>query len=130
MPDRGPRTQRAHRPRDRRAALLHRLPPTTRQTRKLSGQTYRIQWDHPSNGIGCLAVDDASTSPGALLAPRDRAESDSQKFRLEASSGGFLLRPLYSGLCIGFLPPVEDGAEAMQVACTGTPDQAFTFTSG
>lgn len=96
---------------------------------KLGGQTYRIQWHHPKNGVGCLTVDDASTSPGALLAPRDCTGSDSQTFRLEAASGGFQLRPLHSGLCIGFLPPVTDGAEAMQTACTGTSSQVFTFTA-
>ncbi|QJT06432.1 hypothetical protein G9272_44200 [Streptomyces asoensis] len=98
---------------------------------KLGGQTYRIQWHHPDadKGVGCLAVDGASTSPGALLAPRECADSDSQTFRLEAASGGFRLRPLHSGLCIGFLPPVTDGAEAMQTACTGTSGQAFSFTA-
>ncbi|MDT0612707.1 RICIN domain-containing protein [Streptomyces lancefieldiae] len=95
---------------------------------KLGGQTYRIQWHHPEHGTGCLAVDGASTTSGALLAPRDCADSDSQKFRLEAAGGGFRLRPLHSGLCVGFLPPVTDGAEAVQTACTGTSGQAFTFT--
>lgn len=119
---------------DREVAVQHScadspLPRVTLE--KLSGQTYRIQWYHPAAGKGteCLAVDDASTSSGALLAPRDCADSNSQKFRLEASGGGFRLRPLHSGLCIGFLPPVEDGAEAVQTACTGTSDQVFTFTA-
>ncbi|MFJ9590594.1 RICIN domain-containing protein [Streptomyces acidicola] len=84
---------------------------------------------HGEPDTGCLAVDDASTSSGALLAPRDCADSNSQKFRLEASGGGFRLRPLHSGLCIGFLHPVEDGAEPVQTACTGTSDQVFTFTA-
>ncbi|MEU6594346.1 RICIN domain-containing protein [Streptomyces sp. NPDC046881] len=97
---------------------------------KLSGQTYRIQWHNPDpgKGIGCLAVDGASTSPGALLAPRDCEDSNNQKFRLEASGSGFRLRPLHSGLCVGFLPPVTDGAEAAQTDCTGASSQAFTFT--
>lgn len=98
---------------------------------KLGGQTYRIQWHHPdpAKGLGCLAVDDASTASGALLAPRDCADSDSQKFRLEASGGGFRLRPLRSNLCMGFLPPATGGAEAVQTACTATTSQAFTFTA-
>ncbi|WP_310726723.1 RICIN domain-containing protein [Streptomyces sp. N2A] len=98
---------------------------------KLSGQTYRIQWHNPdpSKGIGCLAVDGASTTPGALLAPRDCEDSNSQKFRLEASGSGFRLRPLHSGLCVGFLPPATDGAEAVQVNCTGASSQAFAFTA-
>ncbi|MGV9289039.1 RICIN domain-containing protein [Streptomyces sp. NPDC003719] len=45
-------------------------------------------------------MDDSLTSSGALLAPWDCADGDNQKFRLEASGGGFRLRPLHSGLCI------------------------------
>ncbi|MEU0008301.1 hypothetical protein ABZ079_29630 [Streptomyces sp. NPDC006314] len=97
---------------------------------KLSGQTYRIQWHNPDpgKGIGCLAVDGASTSPGALLAPRDCADSNNQKFRLETSGTGFRLRPLHSSLCVGFVPPIADGAEAVQADCTEASSQAFTFT--
>ncbi|CAL9285909.1 RICIN domain-containing protein [Streptomyces sp. SudanB182_2057] len=99
---------------------------------KLGRHTYRIQWHHPDadKGIGCLTVDDGSTSPGTLLSPAPCADSDSQTFRLEASGGGFRLRPLHSGLCVGFLPPATDGAEAVQTACTGGSAQAFTFTAG
>ncbi|MFF9024774.1 RICIN domain-containing protein [Streptomyces eurythermus] len=99
---------------------------------KLGRQTYRIQWHHPDadKGIGCLTVDDGSTFPGALLSPRPCTDSDSQTFRLEASGGGFRLRPLHSDLCVGFLPPATDGAEAVQTACTGGTGQAFTFTAG
>ncbi|MFG2291013.1 hypothetical protein ACGFOU_33685 [Streptomyces sp. NPDC048595] len=98
---------------------------------KLSGQTYRIQWHNPdpSKGIGCLTVDGASTTPGALLAPRDCEGSNSQKFRLEASGSGIRLRPLHSDLCVGFLPPATDGAEAVQANCTGAASQAFAFTA-
>ncbi|MFE7711869.1 hypothetical protein ACFU6I_40360 [Streptomyces sp. NPDC057486] len=117
---------------DREIAVQHScadspLPRVTLE--KLGGQTYRIQWYNPDpgKGLGCLAVDGASS--GALLAPRDCADSDSQKFRLEASAGGFRIRPLHSSLCIGFLPPIADGAEAVQISCTGTSDQAFTFTA-
>ncbi|MFK8910705.1 RICIN domain-containing protein [Streptomyces sp. YS-3] len=97
---------------------------------KLSGPTYRIQWHNPDpgKGIGCLAVDGSSAAPGALIAPRDCADSNSQKFRLEASGSGFRLRPVHSGLCVGFLPPLTDGAEAMQTTCTTDSSQAFTFT--
>ncbi|GAA3482911.1 hypothetical protein [Streptomyces yanii] len=117
---------------DREIAVQHScadspLPRVTLE--KLGGQTYRIQWYNPDpgKGLGCLAVDGPSS--GALLAPRECADSDSQKFRLEASAGGFRIRPLHSSLCIGFLPPLADGAEAVQTSCTGTSDQAFTFTA-
>ncbi|NYV73498.1 XRE family transcriptional regulator [Streptomyces sp. UH6] len=120
---------------DREIAVQHPCadsPLPRVELEKLSGDVYRIQWYNPDpgKGLGCLAVDDASTSPGALLAPRECADSASQKFRLEASGNGFRLRPLHSGLCIGFLPPATDGAEAVQTACTGTSAQVFTFTAG
>ncbi|GAB7035950.1 RICIN domain-containing protein [Streptomyces sp. NPDC021749] len=119
---------------DREIAVQHSCadaPVPRVYLEKLSGQTYRIQWHNPDpgKGIGCLAVDGASTTPGALLAPRDCEGGNSQKFRLEASGSGFRLRPLHSGLCVGFLPPATDGAEAVQANCTGAASQAFAFTT-
>lgn len=92
---------------------------------------YRIQWDHPAEGkgLGCLAVDGDAMEPGALLQPRSCSTADSMKFRLEASHGGFRLRPVHSGLCIGILPPQTEGAEAIQATCTGAVNQAFRFTA-
>ncbi|MFF1482651.1 RICIN domain-containing protein, partial [Streptomyces sp. NPDC058301] len=118
---------------DREIAVQHpcaQAPLPRVYLEKLSGPTYRIQWHNPDpgKGIGCLAVDGASTAPGALIAPRDCVDSASQKFRLEASGSGFRLRPVHSGLCVGFLPPVTDGAEALQTPCTAASSQAFTFT--
>lgn len=92
---------------------------------------YHIQWDHPGEGkgLGCLAVDNNAMESGALLAPRDCTNADSMKFRLEPSHGGFRLRPVHSGLCIGILPPRTEGAEAIQNTCTGEANQAFRFTA-
>ncbi|MFD7865242.1 RICIN domain-containing protein [Streptomyces sp. NPDC059783] len=92
-------------------------------------QTYLIQWDNPAQGIGCLAVDGASTSPGALLAPRGCTDAASQKYRFEPVAGGFRLRPVHSGLCVGILTPRTSGAEAIQQNCTGTDDQTFRVTA-
>ncbi|MEU5642995.1 RICIN domain-containing protein [Streptomyces milbemycinicus] len=93
---------------------------------------YRIQWDNPAEGkgLGCLAVDDNAMGSGALLAPRSPCtDADNMKFRLEPSHGGFRLRPVHSGLCIGILPPRTEGAEAIQNTCTGEANQAFRFTA-
>ncbi|MGW3566272.1 hypothetical protein ACWDSL_20755 [Streptomyces sp. NPDC000941] len=92
---------------------------------------YRIQWYHPGEGkgLGCLAVDNNAMGSGALLAPRDCTNADNMKFRLEPSHGGFRLRPVHSGLCIGILPPRTEGAEAIQNTCTGEANQAFRFTA-
>ncbi|MER6999820.1 XRE family transcriptional regulator [Streptomyces sp. NPDC000410] len=91
---------------------------------------YRITWYHPQNGTGCLGVDDGLTGSGALLSPGDCTGADSQLFRLEPSGGGHRMRPVHSGLCVGFLRPVADGAEAVQASCTGGSDQAFHFSAG
>ncbi|MEU1789497.1 hypothetical protein ABZ553_27270 [Streptomyces sparsogenes] len=97
----------------------------------LGGGVYRIEWYHPDpdKGTGCLAVDGGSMDPGTLLSPRDCSNADNMKFRLEASHGGFRLRPLHSGLCVGIMPPRTEGAEAVQATCTGAADQAFRFTA-
>ncbi|MET7551913.1 RICIN domain-containing protein [Streptomyces sp. NPDC005479] len=68
-------------------------------------QTYRIQWDRPAHGPGCLTVDDASTSPGALLAPRDCTDAANQKYRLEPTVDGYRIRPLHSGSASASSPP-------------------------
>ncbi|NUP36611.1 MAG: hypothetical protein HOY76_06200 [Streptomyces sp.] len=90
---------------------------------------YRIQWDNPApgKGLGCLSVDE--TTPGALLTPRTCTNADNMKFRLEPSRGGFRMRPVHSGLCIGIQSPRTEGAEAIQATCTGGADQAFRFTA-
>ncbi|MFI1106062.1 RICIN domain-containing protein [Streptomyces melanogenes] len=118
---------------DREIAVQHpcaNAPLPRVYLEKLSGPTYRIQWHNPNpgKGIGCLAVDGASAAPGALIAPRDCADSNNQKFRLEPAGSGFRIRPVHSGLCMGLLPPLTDGAEAIQTDCTTDSSQAFTFT--
>ncbi|OMI38571.1 hypothetical protein SPAR_15438 [Streptomyces sparsogenes DSM 40356] len=97
----------------------------------LGGGVYRIEWYHPDpdKGTGCLAVDGGSAEPGTLISPRSCSDADNMKFRLEASHGGFRLRPLHSGLCVGIMPPRTEGAEAVQATCTGAADQAFRFTA-
>ncbi|MGW2595474.1 hypothetical protein ACWCXC_35090 [Streptomyces sp. NPDC001515] len=92
-------------------------------------RTYLIQWEHPDHGGGCLTVDGASTGPGALLSPRDCIDAAHQKYRLEAVTGGFRLRPSHSDLCVGILTPRTTGAEAIQQTCTGTDDQTFRITT-
>ncbi|MDX3228383.1 hypothetical protein [Streptomyces sp. ME19-01-6] len=92
---------------------------------------YRIQWYHPGEGrgLGCLAVDGSAMESGALLAPGNCSNAGNMKFRLEPSHGGFRLRPVHSGLCVGILPPRTEGAEAIQNTCTGAANQAFRFTT-
>ncbi|MER6999824.1 XRE family transcriptional regulator [Streptomyces sp. NPDC000410] len=90
-----------------------------------AADVYRIEWHGPDDGPRCLGVDRSRTGPGALLSPGDCTGADSGLFQLEPSGGGHRLRPLHSGLCVGFLPPYDEGAEAVQTSCTGGSDQVF-----
>jgi hypothetical protein len=93
---------------------------------------YAIEWHSPVEGVGCLTVDEGETVGGALLAPTDCVGAPDQLFLFEPVdspvAGGFRLRPVHSGLCIGLLYGPEDvhaGAELAQADCTGTADQEF-----
>ncbi|MGC4772605.1 helix-turn-helix domain-containing protein [Micromonospora sp. DT44] len=97
---------------------------------------YEIQWHHPTEGVGCLTVDEALTVDGALLAPDDCTGAAHQRYLLEATNvpvpNGYRLRPIHSGLCVGALggpADVNPGAEAMQANCTGALDQEFLFVA-
>jgi hypothetical protein len=93
---------------------------------------YAIEWHSPVEGVGCLTVDEGETVGGVLLAPTDCAGAPDQLFLFEPVDspvpGGFRLRPVHSGLCVGLLYGPEDvhaGAELAQADCTGTADQEF-----
>ncbi|WP_433119251.1 helix-turn-helix domain-containing protein [Micromonospora sp. CA-246542] len=97
---------------------------------------YEIEWHHPKEGAGCLTVDEALTGDGALLAPDNCTGAAHQRYLLEATNvpvpGGYRLRPIHSGLCVGALggpADVNPGAEAMQANCTGALDQEFLFVA-
>ncbi|GGQ63954.1 XRE family transcriptional regulator [Couchioplanes azureus] len=94
-----------------------------------------IQWRHPRQSLGCLTVDEAYPGDGALLAPADCTGAAHQRYLLEAVDapvpGGYRLRPVHSGLCVGILGgPAETsaGAEAVQTHCTGAADQELVLT--
>ncbi|MEU1601983.1 RICIN domain-containing protein [Micromonospora matsumotoense] len=93
---------------------------------------YEIRWYHPVEGAGCLTVDDAQLGSGALLQPVTCRKAPHQRFLLEGVDqprlGGYRLRPLHSGLCVGALYGSADtdaGAEINQTSCTGQADQEF-----
>jgi hypothetical protein len=94
--------------------------------------TYRIQWHHPEQGKGCLTVMSSGPVRG-MLEPRDRC-AQATRFRLEFtaadSAEGFQLRPTDggSGRCIGIADDdTDEGAEAIEEACTGGADQRFVI---
>ncbi|MEU7983450.1 RICIN domain-containing protein [Streptosporangium canum] len=95
---------------------------------------YQIEWHHPVHGVGCLTVDQAAGGAEALIGPVDCTGAPHQRFLLERAgpraSGGFVLRPVHSSLCVGALYGVADvdvGAELAQQTCTGQADQVFLF---
>ncbi|MDG4857060.1 hypothetical protein P8605_02615 [Streptomyces sp. T-3] len=90
---------------------------------RVGHDVYRIHWKHPTNGEGCLTID--GTEDGALLTPRNCTNSNQQQIRIEPYQEGHRLRPVSTDLCIGFLPPTTEGAEAIQTACTGSSKQVF-----
>ncbi|MDF2705411.1 MAG: hypothetical protein K0R62_1063 [Nonomuraea muscovyensis] len=94
---------------------------------------FRIQLDHPTNGIGCATVDLGGRGPRLLISGStcdpDRPD---QRFRLEAVDtvrGGHLLRsasgPAY---CIGVhQASKEPGMQLIQDRCTRGAHQVFTL---
>ncbi len=94
---------------------------------------HRVQWHHPQEGRGCLAI--MTTGPvKGMLEPRDDC-GRATLFRLEAtasdSAEGFRLRPVHSGRCIGIADDhAPEGAEAVEERCTGAADQRFLIRAG
>ncbi|MDP9865845.1 MULTISPECIES: RICIN domain-containing protein [Streptosporangium] len=105
---------------------------------------YQIEWHHPVQGVGCLTVDQPSDGKPAksgapvygeaLVGPSNCTRAANQRFLLEPAdarvSGGFTVRPVHSGMCLGVLGGVADvdvGAELVQHNCTGGADQVFLF---
>lgn len=93
---------------------------------------YLIKWNHPQHGWGCLTVDEASLEDELLLAPSNCTSAAHQRFLLEPVDtpvpGGFSLRPVHSGKCVGLLggpADIDVGAELMQTSCSGQADQEF-----
>ncbi|MFF3755243.1 helix-turn-helix domain-containing protein [Streptomyces sp. NPDC002018] len=96
----------------------------------LGNQIYRIHWKHPESGAdGCLGVDQAPTYGSELLSPGECTSALGQRYRLEPSGGGYRLRPMDSGMCIGIQAPRTDGAEAIQATCSRASDQVFRFSA-
>ncbi|WP_327292774.1 RICIN domain-containing protein [Streptomyces sp. NBC_01198] len=89
---------------------------------------YRIQWLHPVEGKGCLAVMSTGPVKGMLQPLNDCAKAT--LFRLEpAGSAGaedFRFRPVNSSRCIGIAgDDTSEGAEATEEQCTHAADQRF-----
>lgn len=109
-------------------------PPTILE--RVSGSTYLIKLDHPTNGIGCATVDYGGVGDGLLLAGADcGANRNDQQFTIEpvtAPAAGYRLRAVAgSSYCIGVYNGSTDrGAQLIQTRCDGGKHQVFTFERG
>ncbi|MDX3381854.1 XRE family transcriptional regulator [Streptomyces niveiscabiei] len=83
---------------------------------------YRVQWHHPQEGRGCLAVMDSGPVKG-MLEPRNDC-SQGTLLRLEAVGDAFRFRVVSSGRCIG-VADAKEGAEASERRCGDSADQRF-----
>ncbi|RJO70886.1 XRE family transcriptional regulator [Nocardia panacis] len=100
----------------------------------VGGGMVRIQWHHPSFGVGCLTV--LRDGPGRdLLEPRGECASGdpTQRFRLEAvgppAVGHFRLRPDATRECLSLRDQdMAAGAEVVQGRCSGGRDEEFLIT--
>ncbi|MEU9335555.1 XRE family transcriptional regulator [Streptomyces sp. NPDC048290] len=94
---------------------------------------YRIQWHHPQEGKGCLAVMGADQLKGMLEPRVNCAQGTLFRFESATASGtpGFRLRPSTSSRCIGLVEDdTAEGAEAIEERCTGGADQVFQVRAG
>ncbi|WP_201754380.1 RICIN domain-containing protein [Micromonospora rubida] len=101
--------------------------PQTTALQPAGDETYRIRWDHPDYGPGCLRV--LTAGPGAgLLEPWDDCAHGS-RFRIEPSSSydsdTYVLRvPGYG--CVGIRDSgTSAGTEAVMGRCVGKGGQVF-----
>ncbi|MEU7589553.1 XRE family transcriptional regulator [Micromonospora sp. NPDC049230] len=106
------------------------ITPDTYLTATSINGVYEIRWHHPTEGVGCLTVDEALTEADTLIAPSECTGAAHQRYQLEPTQTptGYRIRPTHSGLCLGILgghADVDDGAELAQAPCTGALDQVF-----
>ncbi|MBP2336128.1 hypothetical protein JOF41_002306 [Saccharothrix coeruleofusca] len=124
------RNQRTDRPLAVQRPCQGLVPDTYLES--LGSGVYLIKWRSDQEGWGCLSVDDASLEDETLIAPRTCTGAAHERFLLEPVDtpvpGGFVLRPVHSGKCVGVLggpADVDAGAEATQSSCSGKADQEF-----
>jgi hypothetical protein len=98
-------------------------PLPSRTTTPVMGRSYRVV--NRSTGLE-LAVLNATQSDGEGLIAWTESTSANQRFRVEATPGGWVLIANHSGKCLD-LPnsSQEDGMQVTQFRCTGNKNQAL-----
>ncbi|MGW5866709.1 helix-turn-helix domain-containing protein [Streptomyces sp. NPDC055239] len=104
---------------------------------------YRIQWHHPEEGKGCLAIMRSGPVKG-MLEPRNdcgqatlfraeavTAEAATTEVATTEAGDKVRLRPTDSSKCVGIADnDTAAGAEAIEERCTGAADQQFLIRAG
>ncbi|WP_146108073.1 XRE family transcriptional regulator [Actinokineospora auranticolor] len=105
-------------------------PPRT-LLQRAHDDLYRVMWDHPVHGQGCLTVITGGVAAN-LIEPQDgcKGENSAQLFRLELADSGipdtYRLRPAETRLCLGVrYDTIAPDTEIAQETCTGGADQSF-----
>ncbi|GGS19367.1 helix-turn-helix transcriptional regulator [Streptomyces griseoviridis] len=105
------------------------VPPTTSLVRSEGGR-YRVQWDHPSNGKGCLTLLGEGEFRNLLEPWNDCAvPGTAQLFRIERAEGapGWRLRPEGDPtLCVGIRGGADMAGAAAVEPCATAPDGGGT----
>ncbi|MFJ6570727.1 helix-turn-helix domain-containing protein [Streptomyces sp. NPDC091292] len=88
---------------------------------------YRIQWHHPSEGKGCLAIRSEDPVKGTLEPMNDCTKGTLFRLAPDTTDGvkGYRLRPAHGTTCVGTGDNATDGAPAVEERCADTADQLF-----
>lgn len=110
------------------------VPPRT-SLERAGGGAYRIVWEHPAEGPGCLMFREEAPAKG-MLEPWPAKQCDrAARFRLEAvgasAPGAYRLRIAEGQGCVGIAGGAEEeGAEAVRKPCSGAASQVFLIDRG
>ncbi|MGV9881803.1 hypothetical protein [Streptomyces sp. NPDC003006] len=97
------------------------VPPTT-ELEPLGGGVYRVRWDHPEHGEGCLAAPSKGGAKGFLEPFTDCGAA--ARLSVEQRSGAYVLR-LADGRCVAVNGRAVAGVEAVLGRCGGADAQRF-----
>ncbi|MGW0535947.1 hypothetical protein [Streptomyces sp. NPDC003032] len=97
------------------------VPPTT-ELEPLGGGVYRVRWDHPEHGEGCLAAPSKGGAKGFLEPFTDCGAA--ARLSVERRGGAYVLR-LADGRCVGLNGRAVAGVEAVIGRCGGADAQRF-----
>ncbi|MGA4849806.1 hypothetical protein ACOBQB_27430 [Streptomyces sp. G5(2025)] len=102
------------------------VPPTT-ELEPLGGGVYRVRWEHPEHGPGCLVAPTKGAVKG-FLEPWDDCKAAARLW-VERRGEAYVLR-LADGRCVGVNGSAVAGVEAVLGWCGGADTQRFLIRRG